>query len=209
MHKVFKNLSIYLLIVLVIIALIKYTSPQAGTPELLSYDQFVKAVEAGEVQRVEIQPEKGTNAIKGVLKDGSNFESSGPLDDDHLRALLLEKKVHAVYQKPAEPGWWVSLLTTMFPILLIVALFFFLMQQSQGGGNKVMSFGKSRARLHNDDKKKVTFADVAGVDEVREELQEIVEFLKNPRKFNEIGARIPKGVLLFGPPGTGKTLLAR
>ena len=106
-------------------------------------------------------------------------------------------------------SWWLSLLTTLIPMLLIVGLFIFLMQQGQGSGGKVMQFGKSRAKLQTDSHKKVTFADVAGVDEVKEELAEVVAFLKEPRKFSALGARIPKGVLLYGPPGCGKTLLAR
>ncbi|MDI6710692.1 MAG: ATP-dependent zinc metalloprotease FtsH [Thermoanaerobacterales bacterium] len=209
MQRIVKNLSIYLLIVLVILALIKYTSHSESNVEPLRYDQFYAVVQQGEVQSVVIQPDKGTNLITGTLKDGTKFETTGPQEDQNLSALLREKKVAEEHKKPAEPGWWATLLTSLFPILIFVALFFFLMQQTQGGGSRVMSFGKSRARLHTEDKKRVTFADVAGVDEVKEELQELVEFLKDPRKFSEIGARIPKGVLLYGPPGTGKTLLAR
>ncbi|HAG06660.1 MAG TPA: cell division protein FtsH [Peptococcaceae bacterium] len=209
MQRIVKNLGIYLLIVLVIVFLLKYMTPETSEVSTLSYNQFYKAVEQGEVKSVTIRTEKDTNVIQGELKSGTKFETKGPAGDERLTSLLLEKNVEWVQETPPEPSWWTNLLTSLIPILIFVALFFFLMQQTQGGGSRVMSFGKSRARLHTDEKKRVTFEDVAGIDEVKEELQEVVEFLKNPRKFNEIGARIPKGVLLFGPPGTGKTLLAR
>ena len=209
MNKVVKNLSIYLLIVLVIIALMKYTAPEKNVQLSVTYNQFLDELDSGQIKKVQIQTENLTNIITGEMKDGTRFETKGPAADADLYTILKDKKVEWKSELPPQPGWWTGLLTTLLPILLFVVLFFFLMQQTQGGGNRVMSFGKSRARLHTDDKKKITFADVAGADEVKEELEEIVEFLKSPKKYHELGAKIPKGVLLFGPPGTGKTLLAR
>ncbi|SFR04510.1 ATP-dependent zinc metalloprotease FtsH [Desulfoscipio geothermicus] len=210
MNKVIKNLSIYLLIVLVTIAIIRWNSQDNPVVKEWRFDQFYAALSQGKIKQVTIQPDDSTALITGEQTNGTQFQVRGTAPGtEKVEEILREKNVNYNVEPPPEPSWWTGLLTTLLPILLFVLLFFFLMQQTQGGGNRVMSFGKSRARLHTDEKKKVTFADVAGADEVKEELQEVVEFLKNPKKFNELGARIPKGVLLFGPPGTGKTLLAR
>ncbi|TYO96949.1 ATP-dependent zinc metalloprotease FtsH [Desulfallas thermosapovorans] len=210
MSKVIKNLSIYLLIVLVTIALIKWNTQETTAIKEMRFDEFYAALGEGKIKQVTIQPNDYTTLISGEQVGGTQFQVRGTVPGaEKVEAILQDKAVQYNVEDPPKPSWWTGLLTTMLPILIFVLLFFFLMQQTQGGGNRVMSFGKSRAKLHTDDKKKVTFADVAGADEVKEELQEVVEFLKNPKKFNELGARIPKGVLLFGPPGTGKTLLAR
>ncbi|MBM7855986.1 cell division protease FtsH [Desulfohalotomaculum tongense] len=210
MNKVIKNLMIYLLIVLVIIALIQYTSPNQDDIKTLRYDQLVSSIEQNKIKEITFQIEDNTNNITGKLKrNDQKFVSKGPWPDEGLLQLVKEKGVSFTQKPPEKPGWWVGVLTSLLPILLFVFLFFFLMQQTQGGGSKVMSFGKSKAKLHSDEKPKVTFDDVAGADEEKAELAEVVDFLKNPKKFNELGARIPKGILLFGPPGTGKTLLAK
>lgn len=173
------------------------------------YDKFIEAVEVGKVKEVNIVEHDDRTEILGTLTDNTKFSLNGPSKNEDLIKLLLDKKIAFKQQPAPEPPIWLSLLTNLLPILLLVGLVFFMMNQSQGGGSRVMQFGKSRARLHTDEKRKVTFNDVAGADEVKEELEEVVEFLKHPKKFTEIGAKIPKGVLLFGPPGTGKTLLAR
>jgi len=209
LHKIAKNLSIYLLIVLVILVLLRFMSPDGADVENLNYSQFFSAVEQGQVQRVLVKTDNDTNLITGKFRDGRDFQTKGPANDPDLIKLLRDRKIQHEQEVPPRPSWFATMAFSFLPILLIVGLFFFLMQQSQGGGNRVMSFGKSRAKLQTDDRQKVTFADVAGIDEVKEEVEELVDFLKDPSKFNEIGARIPKGVLLFGPPGTGKTLLAR
>ncbi|MHB8126025.1 MAG: ATP-dependent zinc metalloprotease FtsH [Desulfitobacteriaceae bacterium] len=207
--KFSKNVAIYLLIILLAVMLIKWSNPPASKDQGVDYNNFYKAVLEDKVQEVKRVEEKSGIRYSVILKDKTKYDILGPSNDPQLLEAL---KTHVSVVKsdtPAEAPWWMGLATTLFLPLVIVGLFFFMMQQTQGGGNRVMQFGKSRAKLVGDDKKKVTFEDVAGADEVKEELQEIVEFLKFPRKFNELGAKIPKGVLLFGPPGTGKTLLAR
>ena len=207
--KVFKNATIYILIILMAIVLIKWSAPQVTKEVGMDYNAFKRAVVQDQVKAVEAVVETNTIKYTVTMKDDSKHEVVGLATDPQLTADLLSHGLPLNLSVPPESPWWFGLLSTLLPIMVIVALFFFMMQQSQGGGNRVMQFGKSKARLVGEDNKKVTFADVAGADEVKEELQEVVEFLKFPKKFNELGAKIPTGVLLFGPPGTGKTLLAR
>ncbi|HWJ03709.1 MAG TPA: ATP-dependent zinc metalloprotease FtsH [Verrucomicrobiae bacterium] len=210
MSRLFRNFAIYILLVLLAVLLLNLTKPQKQPDLKLDYSAFKQQVLENKVKEVNIITEKNYYQISGKLvEDDKKFELNGPANDDNLITDLKEHGVKANFSPPAEAPWWTSLLSTILPLLLVVGIFFFMMQQTQGGGSRVMQFGKSRAKLHTDEKKKVTFEDVAGADEVKEELQEVVEFLKQPKKFNELGAKIPKGVLLFGPPGTGKTLLAR
>ncbi len=209
MSRLFKNFAIYILIVLLAILLLNLTKPPKQPDEKPDYNTFKNYVVQNQVKSVKIITDKNYYTISGTLTNGKNFELIGPANDTALLSDLNDHNVATDFSPPPEAPWWTSLLTTILPLLLVVGIFFFMMQQTQGGGSRVMQFGKSRAKLHTDDKKKVTFEDVAGADEVKEELQEVVEFLKQPKKFSELGAKIPKGVLLFGPPGTGKTLLAR
>ncbi len=198
-----RQILFYLVIALVVVILLT-TFNTGPEPEEISYNQFVEKIESGEVEKVVAHG----NEIEAVLVDGTEIETTRP-EDHQLTQLLLEHNVSYSPHPERGPEWWQTALTYMIPFLLIIGIFFFFMQQSQGGGNRVMNFGKSKAKLQESDKKKVTFEDVAGADEERMELTEIVDFLKDPRKYIELGARIPKGVLLVGPPGTGKTLLGR
>ncbi len=174
--------------------------------EEISYSQLLKHIEAQEVREITVI---GSRA-EGVLATGDEFVVTLPPDQQPLVEMLHEhEEIVANFEVDNSPSIWGLLLQTLFPVALVLLAFFFIMQQTQGPGNRVMQFGRSRARLYQDDRKRVTFDDVAGMDEVKEELVEIVDFLKHPKRYIELGARIPKGVLLFGHPGTGKTLLAK
>lgn len=211
--NVWRRFVTYLLIFLLILTGVEYlaqnflqTTNQAvayGT----SYSQLLEGIAKDEVASIEITSYDEYQEVQGKTKDGKVFSMSVPLQADEFLPLLTAHKVDIVQKETPKQSIWASILTSVLPLLLLMGLLFFFLNQ-QGGGGKISQFGKSRAKL-NLDKKKVNFSDVAGADEVKEELEEIVEFLKNPKKFNAIGAKIPKGVLLYGPPGTGKTLLAK
>ncbi|MFH1595034.1 MAG: ATP-dependent zinc metalloprotease FtsH [Pseudomonadota bacterium] len=202
----YKNIALWLLITLIMIFLFNYfnTVEHAKGRATINYSKFVELVKADKVVKVTLQGEE----IIGELTDGKPFKSYSPQDQDLVR--LLQSKNVEITAKPRDDSpWYTTLLISWLPMLVLVGIWIFFMRQMQAGGGKAMSFGKSRARLMTENTVKVTFNDVAGIEEAKDELVEIIEFLKDPKKFTRLGGRIPKGVLLVGAPGTGKTLLAR
>jgi cell division protease FtsH len=199
-----KNIALWMVISLVFVMLYHLFSQPKSTAGSVIFSDFISQVEKGQVTEVTIQGEN----ISGKLTDGKAFKTYMP-KDTQLVPLLKEKNVRITARPVEDSPWYMNILISWFPMLLLIGIWIFFMRQMQSGGGKAMAFGKSRARLVTDKSKKVTFADVAGVDEAKAELEEIIEFLRDPKKFTRLGGRIPKGVLLVGQPGTGKTLLAR
>lgn len=216
MNRFFRNTGFYLLIFLVTVGIVNVFISQEQETGEITYNEFRQHLEQDNIKNIILRPENGTYYIEGEFKNPpegrrANFSTSGPL---YNNTTILERIEEAnieteTYLEQKGDSLWLTFLTSIIPFVIIFILFFFLLNQAQGGGSRVMNFGKSRAKLYTEDKKKVTFNDVAGADEEKAELVEVVDFLKDPRKFSAVGARIPKGVLLVGPPGTGKTLLAR
>jgi len=199
-----KNIALWLVISLIFVMLYHLFSQPKDSHENIIFSDFIASVDNGQVLEVSIQ---GDN-ITGKFLNGKSFKTYAPKDSGVVP--LLKQKGVRIAAKPAdESPWYMTVLVSWFPTILLIAIWIFFMRQMQAGGGKAMSFGKSRARLLTESSKKVTFEDVAGIDEAKYELQEIIDFLKDPKKFTRLGGRIPKGVLLVGPPGTGKTLLAR
>jgi cell division protease FtsH len=205
MKKLLRNSALYLLIIILIFYFVTTVVKTPAQPDKLRFNQFIDKIENKQIKEADIY--NRDSIIKGVLKNGRHYEVSFPADYK-ITDKLIEAKVD-VNVHPQKDSLWVSLAVNAIPFILIIGFWIFMMQQMQGGGNKIMSFGKSKAKRMSKDQPKVTFKDVAGVDEAVEELNEIKDFLANPQKFLALGAKIPKGVLLYGPPGSGKTLLAR
>ena len=201
----YKNLALWMVIGLIVILLFNlFQSAQHGGPEQPNFSDFLKAVEQNRVDSVVIRG----NQVTYTLKDNAQTHRTFIVEYPDLIRLLRERGVR-ITVKPADSNPWYAILLQWVPMLLFIGVWIFFMRQMQGGGAKALSFGKARARLISEKQNKVTFQDVAGVDEAKEELREIIEFLKDPQKFQKLGGKIPKGVLLVGPPGTGKTLLAK
>ena len=204
MNSTTRSLLFWMVLVVALVLIWNLSSQFRAGDSLVSFSEFIRWVDTGQVDRVELTG----NEIIGRSSSGETFRTYAPPQYEGLANKLLERDV-VVEAREAAASPWTTLFYSWAPLLLIVGFWVFFMRQMQSGGNKALSFGKSRAKLSSSAEKKVTFKDVAGVDEPKEELQEIIEFLKEPQKFQKLGGRIPKGVLLMGPPGTGKTLLAR
>lgn len=207
--QLFKNLVLWLVIFVAIIALYQLVhTPRTGTMEI-PYSQFLDYVDKGDIKELEFKGEEIRGEFTSPMGDNSEttFKTVGPASEDLLKTL--EQKGIAFQFDANKEGSLTHILLNWAPLILLIVIMVFFMRQLQAGGTKAMSFGKNKARMLSENQNKITFKDVAGVDEAKEEVQEIVEFLKNPKKFTKIGGRIPKGILLVGPPGTGKTLLAK
>ena len=216
MGKVVKNLGLYLVLVLVVVTMVNtFLTPEEVQKQYdeTSYSQFLKDLDEGRIKILQIRNntvpgESSSATLQYEFQDGQRFLTYG-LDVSGLADRAAAKGVMVTVEAPQKNTWLMSLMTTLFPTLLLIGVWIYFLNNMQGGGGRVMSFGRSKAKLFLDNKPKVTFDDVAGCQESKEELQEVIQFLKDPEKFKKLGAKVPKGVLLVGPPGTGKTLLAR
>jgi len=204
LNQFYKNLALWVIIIFIFLALFSMINQPVEAPQKI-YSDFLAMVDKGEVSEVQIEGEK----VTGKDNKGKAFETVILKEDVELMKLLREKNVRTVVIAPEKNAWYTNAFITWFPLILLVGIWIFFMRQMQSGGGKALSFGKSKARLMGEKKNQTTFKDVAGADEAKEELHEVIEFLKEPQKFSKLGGKIPKGVLLVGPPGTGKTLLAR
>lgn len=218
MNRFIRNSGFYLILFLVVVGIVQFVTNGNEVADTPRYDQLRQEIKANNIKEITAQFDGYAYLVTGKYKNAKgedqseNFSTYIPATDDAMNELVQASEQNEIefnVKKMEGQSIWLTLLSSFIPLVIMFVLFFFLFNQAQGGGGKVMNFGKSKARLYNEEKKKITFEDVAGADEEKQELVEVVDFLKDPRKFNTVGARIPKGVLLVGPPGTGKTLLAR
>jgi cell division protease FtsH len=203
-NNFYKNISLWFVIALLMVVMFNFFNVNQGITKQISYSEFISKVQADEVKSVMIKE----NLITGAFENGDQFETYAP-DDSELIKMLREHNVQIFAKPPDQNPWYLQVLISWLPMILLIGIWIFFMRQMQGGSGKAFSFGKSKAKLLTQDQHTITFKDVAGVEEAKEELEEIIEFLKDPHKFQRLGGKIPKGVLLVGPPGTGKTLLAK